>query len=97
MRWEKPYKIFLTRRVNDDIADSESMAKAVTAAFRRFNNFDYGKVSPEDENANNSDLTARCGHVLGRYDTPNGDIYINLVFDYPDIGDYALAMYPDEY
>ena len=98
MEWKKSYQTFITRRVNDDVADSEDMAKAVYTAAQQFYNFDWGIICDEDKEANNADLEARTGHVLGRYTTPNGDIYINLVFDDPSTGgDYAMIMYCEEY
>lgn len=92
------YQTFITRRLNDDVADSEEMAKAVFDALRRFNNLDWGKVPEEDKEANNADLRNRDGHVLARYETPNGDIYLNLVFDEPSINSDAVTiMYCEEY
>lgn len=92
------YQTFITRRLNDDVAENEEMAKAVYAALGRFNAGDWGEVPQEDKEANNADLAARDGHVLARYHTPNGDIYINLVFDEPSINsDAATIMYCEEY
>lgn len=92
------YQTFITRRLNDDVADNEEMAKAVFDALRRFNNLDWGKVPEEDKEANNADLRNRDGHVLARYETPKGDIYLNLVFDEPSINSDAVTiMYCEEY
>lgn len=92
------YQTFITRALNDDVADSEEMAKAVYEAFKKFNKGDWGKVPDEDKEANDEDLRQRDGHVLGRYETPKGDIYINLIFDEPSIkSDCATAMYCSEY
>lgn len=92
------YQTFITRRLNDDVAEREDVAKAVYDALRRFNMGDWGKVPDEDKEANNADLRARDGHVLARYETPTGDIYINLVFDEPSIqSDAATIMYCEEY
>lgn len=92
------YQLMITSRLNADIADNEEMAKAVYNAIEKFNALDWGKVPDEDKEANNKDLANRDGHILARYETPNGDIYINLVFDDPSINkDYALIMYCEEY
>ncbi len=88
----------ITRQLNDDVAESRKMANAVFNALRCFSNGDWGKIDQEDKDANNADLEARDGHVLGRYSTPKGDIYINLVFDEPSLqSDVAVIMYCDEY
>lgn len=92
------YQLLITRQLNEDIAKSEEMAKAVYNAIERFNNCDWGNLPEEDKTANNTDLLNREGHVLAKYETPNGDIYINLVFDDPEgEKDSALLMYCNEY
>ena len=92
------YQLFITRQLNEDVANDESVAKAVYAAIERFNNMDWGDLCQEDKDANNQDLKDRDGHVLARYKTPKGDIYINLVFDEPSIhSDAATIMYCNEY
>ena len=42
------YQVFITRQLNDDVAESEEMAKAVYAALERFNAMDWGEVPQED-------------------------------------------------
>lgn len=37
------------------------------------------------------------GHVLGRYKSLNGDLYINLEFGETEDDDTAVIMYRDEY
>ena len=97
MKWSKPYQILISATVNEAVAKDIEMAKAVEQALLKFHRFDYGLIPAEDAAANNRDLEERAGHVLGRYPSPNGDIYINLLFDDPDIGDYAYIMYTWEY
>lgn len=88
-------KFYMTAFLNEQVARSEDMAKAVTSAVQRFNSGDWGKVPEADKEANNADLEARCGHVLARYDSPMGDIYINLDF-YTD-EETAVIMFASEY
>lgn len=98
MKHSKPYQTFITRRLNDDVAENKDIAKAVYSAAQRFYNCDWGDLCQEDKEANNRDLADRDGHILGKYSTPNGNIYINLVFDEPSIqSDAATIMYCDEY
>lgn len=90
------YQAYITAKLNNDMANDEATAQAVYKALKRFNSGDWGNVPQEDKDANNADLTRREGRVLARYDTPNGDIYINLSFE--ESGeDTALLMYCNEY
>lgn len=97
------YQLYCTRRINDDVAENEEMAKAVYEAIARFNNNDYGEIPPEDIEANNKDLANQDGHILAKYPTPNGYIYINLQFnelindDPEEYANAAMIMYPEEY
>ena len=92
------YQLLITARLNNDVAEDKETAQAVFEAVRRFNAGDWGKMPDEDKEANNNDLRAREGHVLARYETPNGDIYINLTFAAdPGEEDTALVMYCGEY
>ena len=98
MKFAKPYKIFITRTVNEAVAESEEMAEAVYKAAERFAAGDWGDLGQEDKEYNDADLANRDGHVLGKYATPQGDIYINLIFDEPSINsDAATIMYCWEY
>lgn len=94
---EKPIKFSITRHLNAVTEGSAAMQAAVVEAVRRFNAHDWGKLDPEDIEANNADLAARDGHVLAKYWTPEGDIYINLEFHDEAQEDYALLMFCNEY
>lgn len=90
-------KMYITSRLNEHVAQHEGMAKAVTKAAERFLAHDWGTVPEADKLQNDRDLAARCGHVLGRYKSLNGDLYINLEFGETPADDVALIMYRDEY
>ena len=91
------YQLLVTRAVNSAMAGSEDMAKAVFEAVGRFNAGDWGNLDQEDKDANNADLLAREGHVLARYETPAGDVYIELIFDEPSMqSDIATVMFCEE-
>ena len=67
--------------------------KAYLEAIRRFNT----GVVQDDKDANDSDLQNRDGHVLGKYHTPDGDMYINLEFHDDEPQDIACLMFCHEY
>lgn len=90
-------KMYITSRLNEGVAQHEGMAKAVTKAAERFLAHDWGTVPDADKLQNDRDLAARCGHVLGRYKSLNGDLYINLEFGETPADDVAVIMYRDEY
>lgn len=86
-------KFGITATVNEAVAKSEKMSKAVYEAVARFVNFDFGKVPEEDSKRNAEDWLNRDGHILGRYSTPEGDIYINLEFAEIPEEDTAVILY----
>lgn len=86
----------ITSNLNDRLAYNPAMVKAVEMAVKQFTACNWGIIPEEDKEANNSDLQARDGHVLGKYETPEGNIYINMEF-WPDNKNKALIMFCDEY
>ena len=71
--------------------------RAFIKAIDRFKAGDWGELCTEDKDANDADLKARDGHVLGKYHTPDGDIYINLEFYDDEPQDVACLMFCNEY
>lgn len=86
---------YTTKEINEAITSSESMAEAVEQAIEQFNINEWGKVPEQDKEANKADLKAGCGHILGRYETPQGDIYIDMALD-PEQAE-AVIMFCNEY
>lgn len=86
----------ITRRLSEAADKNADILAAVNAAVSRFCNEDWGNIDQEDKEANKADLTARDGHVLARYETPAGDIYINLEFLLPE-ENIACIMFCEEY
>lgn len=91
-------EFMITARLNERMAESEDMARAINTAVARFVRKDWGEVPDEDKQYNDEDLKNRDGHVLARYETPEDDIYINLSFDEVAPGsNTALIMFCNEY
>lgn len=88
-------KFYITASLNRRIGESPAMLKAVTEAVKKFMKNDWGLVPAEDHAANNYELAHRCGRVLAKYFTPEGDIYINM--DLGEVEDTAVIMFTHEY
>ena len=88
-------KFYITALLNRRITESPIMLKAITEAVKRFMRNDWGLVPEEDHAANDYELAHRCGRVLAKYYTPEGDIYINM--DLGEFEDTAVIMFTHEY
>ena len=97
MKPTKPIKWVMTRGIDYAMKDNPKMQDACFNAIGRFTRGDWGELGQDDKDANDSDLQARDGHVLGKYHTPAGDIYINLEFHDELPQDYACLMFCNEY
>lgn len=93
--WQTKRKFYITASLNRRVSEDIDMLKAVTAAVKRFMRNDWGNVPEEDHAANNYELAHRCGRVLAKYFTPEGDIYINM--DIGETEDTAVIMFTHEY
>lgn len=86
-------QFYLTRRLNSRVAASQEVAQAVTDAITRFSSLDWGELPQEDKEANARDLKATGGHILGRYNTPDGPVYVEW---YVGDGEPAVICFCDE-
>lgn len=84
----------ITAGINAAIEKNPGTLEAIKQAVEQFNNCNWGKVPEEDKEANNADLAANTGRILARYETPEGDIYINA---YPGTDEPAVIMFCYEY
>lgn len=97
MKPTKPIHYVITRGLHQAGQENPEVEKAYIEAVRQFERGEWGLLGPEDIQANDNDLTARDGHVLGKYGTPAGPIYINLEFDDTQPEDTACLMFCSEY
>ena len=87
----------ITRALHQAEAENPEVEKAYIDAVRQFENGEWGLLCQDDIKANDSDLANRSGHVLGKYGTPAGNIYINLEFYDDEPEDCACLMFCNEY
>lgn len=97
MKPTKPIHYVITRRLFQAGQKNPETEKAYLDAMKQFDRGEWGLLGPEDIQANDTELAARDGHVLGKYGTPAGMIYINLEFDDTQAEDTACIMFCDEY
>lgn len=87
------YSLYYTAQIDNDVTYNRKVADAVNEARLRFDAGDFGNIDDEDKAENERELQEGAGHVLGRYRTPNGDIYINLDFGAEYRPNRATVMY----
>ena len=97
MKPEKTIHYVITRALHQAGQEDPEVEKAYIEAVRQFERGEWGLLGPEDIAANDKDLAERNGHVLGKYGTPAGAIYINLEFHDESPQDYACLMFCNEY
>ena len=97
MKPTKPIHYVITRALHQAGAENPEVEKAFIEAVRQFERGEWGLLTQDDIEANDADLQARDGHVLGKYATPAGNIYINLEFHDDEPQDYACLMFCNEY
>ena len=93
-------RLVMTRGVNNAVAESATMAKAVIRALRRYRSGDWGEVAPEDKALNDRALAAdgRNGddRILASYSVPgsiDGKIWIITEWD----RSVTTVLFPSEY
>lgn len=97
MKPVKEIHYVITRELFNAGQNDPKTERACMEAIKRFNAGDWGELVQDDKDANDQDLKNRDGHVLGKYHTPAGDIYINLEFHDEEKTDYACLMFCNEY
>ena len=70
------YAFTITKAIHNKAETLEGFQAEILTACRRFSAGDWGELPEEDKEANNEDLKNRAGHVLGRYSTSQGAVYI---------------------
>ena len=85
-----------TRQIYDACETDPHFREQIEKACYHFNKCDWGSLGAEDRHDNDRDLMTNDGHILGKYATDKGDIYINRDlcdgYDEP-----ALIMFCEEY
>ena len=84
--------ITATRSVKAHMDEDQAMASAVFRAIHRFLLDDWGELTEHDKKLNKEITKSRDGMVQGKYKTPQGNIYIEKVFDEPSIERDAITV-----
>lgn len=89
-------KFFMTGTVRDVASNNSQFARDVFAGLKRWVCGDWGVLGAEDKKANSADIKSGWGHVLGKYDTCRGSIYINQELA-GDRNGAVLVLFPEEW
>ncbi len=95
----------ITRGLNDDIAENETLAKEVLDAYRRFKLGDWGNTCEEDAQLNDEALEDGESRIVAKYETCTKPIFIingDEPYDVDADGNVIVKrittlMYCDEY
>ena len=89
-------KLFMTRTVMDCASTNSQFARDVFAGLKKWVCGDWGELGDEDKQANSADIKSGWGHVLGKYDTCHGSIYINQDLA-GDRSQAVVVLFPEEW
>ncbi len=94
-------KIMVTYRVNLASDSDTNFRRELWDILNRFRTCDFGLTDGDDELENLASVKSKMGHVLAKYNTTHGDIFVNTDFDVDeeDIAEGALTtvMFVEEY
>ena len=68
-------QIYLTKTINDEVAQNENFAKEIAKALNRFSSKDWGELCEEDKELN-AEALLNGSRLFASYDTTNGKVYI---------------------
>ena len=69
-------KLYMTRGINDEIADNENFAKEICDIIKRFKAQDWGALCQEDKQMNEDALKSGNGRILAAYNTSVKKVYV---------------------
>ncbi len=84
-------QILTTQGISELMKESNFFTYEVVWALDQFKYCDWGDLCEEDKILNDQDLKEQQGHVIGRYYTTKGDIYIETK-DYKNV----IIMFVEE-
>lgn len=89
-------KLYMTRGINDEIADNENFAKEICDIIKRFKAQDWGELCQEDKQMNEDALKNGNGRILAAYNTSVRKVYVitdGLKTDY----EATTILFAEEY
>ncbi len=86
---------YLTRGVNNRIAEEENFAKFVLKSLRRHFNNDFSECDPEDAETNRESL--KDGSRIFTVYNFNPDVKIWIITEAKPYRDRTTVLFPDEY
>ena len=89
-------KLYMTRGINDEIADNENFAKEICDIIKRFKAQDWGELCDDDKQMNEDALRNGNGRVFAAYNTSVRKVYVitdGLKTDY----EATTILFAEEY
>lgn len=74
-------KLYMTRGINDTIADSTKFSKEILKCLARYKNHDWGEMCEEDKALNDEAVSSGESRILAAYKTSEGKVYIITEWD----------------
>jgi len=74
-------KLYMTRGVNDTIADDTQFSKDICKCLARYRTQDWGEMCAEDKAMNDDAVKSGEDRILAAYETSKGKIYIITEWD----------------
>jgi hypothetical protein len=74
-------KLYMTRAINNEIADSSKFSKEILKCLARYKAKDWGEMCEEDKILNDEALISGNNRIFAAYNTSKGKIYIITEWD----------------
>lgn len=74
-------KLYMTRAINDEIADSSKFSKEILKCLARYKAKDWGEMCDEDKLLNDEAVISGNNRIFAAYGTSKGKVYIITEWD----------------
>ena len=74
-------KLYMTRAINDEIADNSKFSKEILKCLARYKSKDWGEMCNEDKLLNDEAVISGNNRILAAYNTSKGKVYIITEWD----------------
>ena len=91
-------RLYMTKAVNELVADDEQFAKDINNALEKYVNCDWGTLEyPEDIKLNEKTIETEIGNIQGVYETSHGTVWIMTDMNKHENYYVTTILFPSEY